>query len=163
MSFILDSGIHVKEKINCLKEKLKLYEREEGEGEVLILRNSDRSVRVDLQVVQNEDYTISYNVMVSLEKEEYKDIILKCLGQPKEIRVLKPTILDVCTVIVSGNHISLNDLVNNIMVKFNLSESEVKEFFKRITGLSTWNMPATVVEAIKIIKQLDQDSQSLKV
>ncbi len=147
----------MKDKINCLKEKLKLNVRSEGEEGSLILRNEERTVRVDLQVVQGDDYTISYNLQVSLEKEEYLDVVLACLGEPSETRVSKPTILDVCNIIVSNHNQSLNDLIKRVKAKFNLSDLEVKDYFKRISTLpSTGSIPENVKEAVKIIKKLNE-------
>ncbi len=155
MNYILEPGVHVKDKINCLKEKLNLNVRSEGEEGALILRNEERTVRVDLQVVQNDDYTISYNIMVSLERQDDIGVVLACLGEPAEARISKPTILDVCKLIVSKHYQSLNELVESIMTKFNLPEVEVKEYFKRISALpNTGTMPEAVTEAVKIIKNL---------
>ncbi|WEU39730.1 MAG: hypothetical protein OdinLCB4_004400 [Candidatus Odinarchaeum yellowstonii] len=157
LTYTLIPGADLRDKITCLKEKLKLNVRSEGEDGSLILRNENRTVRVDLQVVQNEDYTLSYNIIVILENRDDIKTVLACLGEPSETRVSKPTILDVCKIIVSNHQQNLDDLVKHIVVKFNLSEVEVKDYFKRIIALSnTGSLPETVSEAVKVIKKLSE-------
>lgn len=154
MYYVFDAVSQIKDRIKCLKDSLMLTQRGSEEDGVLILRNEDRTVRVDMQVSQDDDFKFSYNIDVSLERDEYKGKVLECLGEPKEHRIPKPTIIDVCYAVASKEYSSREELLDSLASKFNLSVGEVTEYFKRIISFSTArNIPEAVMEAIKVIKR----------
>jgi hypothetical protein len=153
-SYKFNSNVNIKQKIECLKTRLELEQTEIDKGG-FTLRDKQNTIRIDISSSQDKDFNLFYSLSIILNEDKNKDIIFDCLGKPEYQRIKKPSIMDICQIIIANKE-KKEGLFNYIQNQFNLSEDEVKNYLGKILGfLKIRKAPPIVTEAANIIKELD--------